>query len=250
MEKLFEEKDISYTIDEWYGFKEIDFDFYGREALLVCPEKTIEGNKWLYKTEYFGAFPEFEIEMLKRGYYLAHFDTKTRWNCPEDNKLRPLFCKFLSEKFALNEKCVPVGMSCGGMQAVYFAANNPECVAVAYIDSPVMNFLSCPYSIGEGHDDSQSEFEEATGFTLVDMINYRNHPVDNVPKLLENNIPVALICGDSDTVVPYKENGKFLSDYYKENGGILFEVLKEGCDHHPHGLEDNKALIEFIEKYY
>ena len=136
------------------------------------------------------------------------------------------------------------------MQAVYFAANNPECVAVAYIDAPVMNFLSCPYSLGEGHDDSQQEFEDATGFTLVDMINYRNHPVDNVPKLLENNIPVALICGDSDTVVPYKENGKFLSDYYKENGGILFEVLKEGCDHHPHGLEDNTALIEFIEKYY
>ena len=67
---------------------------------------------------------------------------------------------------------------------------------------------------------------------------------------IENNIPVALICGDSDTVVPYNENGRLLSDYYNKNGGILFEVLKKGCDHHPHGLEDNKALIEFIEKYY
>ncbi len=250
MEKFFKEKEISYTSEEWYGFKKFNFDFCGRKALLVCPEKAVKGNKWLFKTEYFGAFPEFEIEMLKRGYYLAHFDTKTRWNCEEDNELRPLFCKFLAENFGLNEKCVPVGMSCGGMQAIYFAANNPECVAVVYIDAPVMNFLSCPYSIGEGNDDSQREFEEATGFTLVDMINYRNHPVDNIQKLFENNIPVALICGDSDTVVPYKENGKFLSDYYKENGGILFEILKEGCDHHPHGLDDNTALIEFIEEYY
>ena len=68
MERLFDLAGIDYTIDEWNGFKKIDFDFNGREALLICPEKAVEGNKWLYKTEYFGAFPEFEIEMLKRGY--------------------------------------------------------------------------------------------------------------------------------------------------------------------------------------
>lgn len=250
MENIFKNKGVSYTIDEWYGFKKINFDFFGRNALVVCPEKAAEGNRWLYKTEYFGAFPGFEIEMLKRGYYLAHFETKTRWNCPEDEKLRPLFCKFLAENFGFNEKCVPVGMSCGGMQAVYFASANPECVAAIYIDAPVMNFLSCPFSIGEGNDDSRKEFEEATGMNIVDMINYRNHPVDKIPELFKNNVPVALICGDSDTIVPYNENGKILSDYYNKNGGKLFEVLKAGCDHHPHGLEDNAELIEFIEKYY
>lgn len=57
----------------WNGFKKIEFDFEGRRAILVCPDTPTDGNKWLYKTEYFGAFPDFEIEMLKKGYYIANF---------------------------------------------------------------------------------------------------------------------------------------------------------------------------------
>ena len=52
----------------WNGFKKIEFDYEGRKAILVYPNTPTKENKWLYKTEYFGAFPDFEIEMLKKGY--------------------------------------------------------------------------------------------------------------------------------------------------------------------------------------
>lgn len=65
-----------------------------------------------------------------------------------------------------------------------------------------------------------------------------------------NRIPVFLVCGDSDGVVPYPENGEVLAQMY-ENSGVPFEkVIKPGCGHHPHGLSNLKPLIDFAEKYY
>ena len=67
--------------------------------------------------------------------------------------------------------------------------------------------------------------------------------------LLNNKLPIMLVYGDSDTVVPYEENGLVLEKYYRENGGIIVSIGKENCGHHPHGLEDNSPIIEFAEKY-
>lgn len=67
--------------------------------------------------------------------------------------------------------------------------------------------------------------------------------------LLVNNIPIMLVCGDSDTVVPYCENGKVLSELYHRGNGILTEIIKPGCNHHPHGLADNSPLVEFALQF-
>ncbi len=235
---------------EWNGFKRLGFKFEGRDCILVCPDKAVEGNKWLYKTEYFDAFPQMEIEMLKKGYYLAHM-TNTSRMCPtEDTDARPRFCEFLSKEFGLNSKCALVGMSCGGMQAVYFTSKYPQYVACAYLDAPVMNYLSWPFALGVGEDDSSAEFIKAMGLDLPQMINFRNHPIDNKEALLKSGVPIMLVSGDSDRTVPFCENGQQLVNFYKQNGADIEVIIKEGGDHHPHGLPDNTPIIEFITKYY
>jgi hypothetical protein len=50
-------------------------------------------------------------------------------------------------------------------------------------------------------------------------------------------------------VVPYEENGKLLYDAYVRHGGGITQVVKPGCGHHPHGLEDLTPLVEFAETY-
>lgn len=235
---------------EWNGFKRLDFKFEDRDCILICPDTAVQGNKWLYKTEYFDAFPAFEIEMLKKGYHVAHMKNKTRM-CPEtDTDMRPKFCDFLTKEFGLNPKCALVGMSCGGMQAVYFTAKYPQYVACAYLDAPVMNYLSWPFALGIGQDDASAEFVQNMGLTLSDMLSFRNHPIDQKQKLLESGVPIFLVSGDSDKTVPFCENGQLLWDYYKSQGAHIYVIIKPGCDHHPHGLEDNTTLIEFVEKYY
>ncbi len=238
------------TVMEWNGHKCIEFYFEERHCLLVFPEKPCDGNKWLLKTEYFGAFPEFELHMIERGYHLAYIANKTRWMVPDDFDVKARFAKYLNERYGLNEKCVPVGMSCGGLHAVYFAAKYPEHIAAMYIDAPVMNLLSCPGAIGRTPNIAFEEFETDTGISMSELLNHRNHPIDRKEDLLKANIPIILVAGDSDVVVPYHENGKYLTEYYKENGGTIVEIIKPGCNHHPHGLEDDTPIIEFVEKYY
>lgn len=235
---------------KWNNYKKLEFEFENRKAILVLPKVPCKDKKWLYKVEYFDSFPEFELAMLERGYFLAHLENKSRLCPQEDTDIRPRFCNFLKSEFGLNEKCLPVGMSCGGMQTVYFAAKYPQYVAAMYIDAPVLNLLSWPLGMGNSKSPSIEEFQKDIGIAIGEMLNFRNHPIDYKEILLKSNIPIFMVCGDSDTVVPYEENGKILSDYFKANGGNLTEILKIGCNHHPHGLNDLTPLIEFAKKYY
>lgn len=233
----------------WNGFKRIDFEFEGREAILIFPEKANENKNWLLKTEYFDAFPSFEIEMVKRGWHLAFIKNITRWCLDEDLDLKKRFSVYLNKEYKLYEKCIPVGMSCGGLIGSKFAAKYPECVSALYLDAPVMNFLSCPAGIGKAGNSMLQEFIDATGIELPELISYRENPIDKMSLLLKNNIPVMMVYGDSDDIVPYDENGAILEKYYKENGGNITAIGKPGCGHHPHGLEDNTPIIEFAIKY-
>lgn len=233
----------------WNGFKRIDFEFEGREASLVFPNKPNENKNWLLKTEYFDAFPGFEIEMVGRGWHLACIKNVTRWCLDEDIDLKKRFADFLLKEYGLYKKCVPVGMSCGGLIGSKFAAKYPEYVSALYLDAPVMNLLSCPADFGMAKGGMLREFIDATKMTVSELICYREHPIDKMHILLENNIPVIIVYGDSDDVVPYCENGEILEKYYRENGGVIEAIGKEGCGHHPHGLADNTPIIEFVEKY-
>lgn len=233
----------------WNGFKKTEFEFEGKQAIIVFPADSNKKNICMLKTEYFGAFPSFETEMLGRGYHLAYLQNETRWCLDEDLHRKHRFAEFLSHKYGLSQRLIPVGMSCGGMIAVKFAALYPQNVSAMFIDAPVINLLSCPAGLGDSDGSMFDEFKKASGMTLKQLIAYRNHPLDNIDKLIKNKIPVFMVCGDADTVVPYDENGIYLAEKYQKSGAPFKLIIVKGRGHHPHGLNDNTQIIEFIEQF-
>ena len=173
----------------------------------------------------------------------------------EDIKALPnvTYVDFISKEFSLSEKCVPIGMSCGGLQGARFAEEYPELTAVLYLDNPVLNILSM-YGLGAIDDPGVAAFrrEIINTFNVDDstILNFRNSPIDKMEKLIENNIPVLLIYGNADPVVIYRENGKVLEDYYKANGGNIKVICRTMAKHHPHGLVDPTPIIEFVEENF
>ena len=238
----------------WNGYKLERLKINDRDAIIVYPKEGTANGKWALKTEYFGAFPDTEIKLLENGYHIAHSFSITRWFVPEDNKAKADLAEYMHTKLGLSRRCVIVGMSCGGMQGIYFGAEYPEYVSCLYLDAPVVNYLSVVFGLGktstcDALDIFQEEFIRDKKLTLADTLSYRKHPLDYIPKLVEHRIPLVLVSGDSDSVVCYDENGIFLQKAY-EQAGIPLEVhIKEGGDHHPHGLDDNTPIVNFILKY-
>lgn len=233
---------------DYFGFQGYDFEFDGRNAKIIKPNVKPNG-KWVYKTEYFYAFPETQIEFLNRGYHLLFSQSDTRWAPDEDVFRKVEFVKFVSKEFNLNKKCIPIGMSCGGMYAIKIGAIIPEYIEAMYIDAPVMNLLSCPCDFGVAKSGFREEYFKLVNTTLSKLISYRNHPIDVMHVVLENDIPIVMVVGDSDTVVPYEENGALLEKLYKENGGRIIVHVKPGADHHPHGLDDPSIIVDEIENF-
>ncbi len=242
------------SFEIWNGYNLEHKEIYGRDAVIVYPKEGTANGKWALKTEYFGAFPDTEIKLLENGYHVAHIATQTRWYVHEDNDARVELAKYMHEILGLSKKCVIVGMSCGGMQGIYMGAKNPELVSCMYLDAPVVNLLSVVFGLGRTStckdlEGFQKQFIEDKNMTLADAISYREHPLDYIPKLVENKIPLILVSGDSDTVVNFEENGLFLQKAYEKEGIPLEVYIKEGGDHHPHGLLDNTPIVEFILKH-
>ena len=242
---------MSFEAVEWgffEDFEQVDFEFDGLPAKIVKPRVKPNG-KWALKTEYFGSFPTLEVELLNRGWHIAYNQNYNRWAEPNDLKRKGEFIKYVSGEFGLHSKCGIVGLSCGGMYGVKVAALYPELISVLYLDAPVMNLLSCPAALGLAKRSVFEEYHKFTGRTISELLGYRDHPIDKMQILLDNQIPIILVAGDSDQTVPYCENGALLEKFYKDNGGTIEVHIKKDCDHHPHGLENPNIIADFMDQF-
>ena len=236
------------------GIYHLEFEFKGKKCIaLMNEDKTKRNGKTVLKTEYFGAFPALQNEMIKRGYTLLFIENRNRWGTPEQIEDQYEFILYASKELGVENKVFTIGMSCGGMMSILLAAKHPEVINALYIDAPVVNFLSCPARLGNAPDVTDGmweEFERAWKMTKQELLTFRGHPIDYLDKLVENKIRIYMAYGDSDKTVPYEENGIALERKYKENGleGLIYIDKKVGVDHHPHGPSNIDFAIKYLER--
>lgn len=239
--------------DEFSGYsfqngKREDFYFHGRKAALVTPEHPDPKGRWAIYTEYFGAFPNTAEALLKEGFCIARLDNVNRWGLECDAVERAAFVAYLEKELGLNARCVPIGMSCGGLHAVKFAGRYPQRVSCMYLDAAVLNLLSCPLGYGAGTRDETAvrELEESLCMHERQFLAYRDHPMDYIPKLVEARIPAVVLFGNADPLVPFSENGALIAEAYCKADIPLLVIEKSCVGHHPHGLDDPKPIVDFI----
>lgn len=237
----------------WNGFPCEYGEFEGKETKIVFPRKS--NARLAIKTEYWGAFPAaIEIPLLEAGFHLCYIQNDNRWGTDVDLDRKARFVRAVQEKYGLEPKVVPVGMSCGGLMAIKFAAKYPELISCLYLDAPVLNYMSCPCGFGVGNALGEGrgipEILNALGMdSISQLLGYRQMPLDKIPDLMQEKIPVVMVAGGSDDVVPYCENGLFLQQAY-EGAGLDIEVyIKPECNHHPHGLEDPAPVLNYILRH-
>lgn len=237
--------DVAATPATWNGFARQDFEVAGHACLLISPATPAKGNPWIWRTEFFGVEPQTEIALLKAGWHVAFMNARDLYGAPPAMRLFEAFHRELVEHHGLNQKAVLEGLSRGGLYAYNFAVAHPDWVSGLYLDAPVLNIWSWPSPANKG---LWKACLAAYGLTEDTAKSWRG-PLDHVPELVQNGIPIMLVCGDADKTVPYPENGAILVERYRAAQGNIKLILKPGADHHPHSLHDPAPIVQFLLQY-
>lgn len=220
-----------------------EFEVNGYKAMVLIPENP--NGKWIWKTEFFTAFDQAERALFEKGYTRVYYKVSNMYGSVRAVRLMRNFHKELLKRFSfLNEQAILFGFSRGGLYAFNYALYYPESVSKVYLDAPVLNLKSWPKKDSK----EQKEFFEEYNLNEGTFERFKDSPIDKLEEFFSYQIPTFIVAGDSDEVVPFIKNGGVMTEKAKEANIGLELILKKGCEHHPHSLEDVAPIIEFVEK--
>jgi pimeloyl-ACP methyl ester carboxylesterase len=225
-----------------------EFSFMGREAKIVFPETPGNDRNWVWRARFWGHEPQVDKALLSKGFYLVYIDVAGLYGNHEAVEIWDRFYKFITGKYNLNPKAVLEGMSRGGLIIYNWASQNTDKVLCIYADAPVCDIKSWPGGLFNGTGTPGSWIECLRVYNLDEksVMDFEGIPLNTCVNVAKAGIPVIHVCGDSDEVVPYEENTELLAKKFREAGGEIKIILKEGVGHHPHSLEDPSPIVDFI----
>jgi pimeloyl-ACP methyl ester carboxylesterase len=241
------------TPGKWQGFARHDFKVGELEATVVAPERPLPGRPWVWRGEFFGAFADADAALVKAGWHLAYVKVPDLFGAPKAVKQWETFYDAMVNEYGLSAKPGLIGLSRGGLYCMNWAAAHPDRTLAVYLDNAVCDFKSWPggrpkkLGAGSGSADEWKKLLAAYDFKTDDeAVAYTLNPVDNLAPLAKAKIPLLLVYGDKDGVVPHAENSERVYDRYKALGGPVERVVKPGQDHHPHGLKNVAPVVTFF----
>lgn len=228
---------------KWYEGDRYDFKFQGRDAIIVVPQKAATGNPWIWRPAFFDAFPAVDKALLERGFHVVYLDVTNDYASPWAIELGNRFYKEMVENYGLSSKVVMEGFSRGGLYSIVWASRNPDNVACLYLDAPLSDVFTCLKRL---HKAAWKTLLKEWNLTEETIDRFDGNPIDNLEPLAKAGVPIISVCGDNDRSVPIEENMMVIRKRYLALGGNVELIIKPGCDHHPHSLEDPQPVVDFI----
>jgi len=239
---------MEYTIADYKGYESYNFEINGRKSIVIAPKEAADGKPWVWRTEFLGAFDIVDMAMLERGWHVCYHKCSDMYGCPQAIAWMREFQKVAEEEFGLSPYPALFGFSRGGLYAVNYALTYPNGVERLYLDAPVLDVRSWPAGWGAGIG-GRREWEQCkTCYALTDETarDFSGNPLDRAEELARLNIPVLIVAGDADDVVPLSENSLPFEKKFSAAGGQIELIVKKGCGHHPHSLEDVAPIVKFL----
>ncbi len=206
----------------WHGFVQDTFTFHSQPAWIVKPPKPLPGNPWIWRAR----FPNWHFEMdsilVQKGYHIAFVNLNNQYGSPNAMAIWDKFYEYLILEHHLGLKPVLEGVSRGGLFVHNWAKSNPGKVSCIYAEAPVCDFRSWPGGKGKGKG-SPSDWKRLMDvYELGDedkATKYNDQPIQNLDHLAQLKVPILHVVSLRDSVVPYEENSKVLTENYVQLGG-------------------------------
>jgi len=238
-------KKITSTKGNFKGFTSYNFKLPTADntnCTIVIPKHAIKGAPWIWRARFFGHQPALDQALLDRGYYLGFCNIADLFGCPKAVKRWDAFYA-LTQKIGLSQKPILEGMSRGGLIIFNWAKANPGKVAAIYGDNPVCDIRSWPMKKSKP---VWKKCQKVWNLKDSDLAGFKGNSFDELEAITKANIPIFLVLGQKDNVVPLKENAYILTDRYKKLGGAITIWEKPTGGHHPHGLHPVFPLLRHL----
>ncbi|MDV6029113.1 MAG: sulfatase-like hydrolase/transferase [Phycisphaera sp. RhM] len=221
----------------------------GRHAFLMKPDSAADaklGKPWIFYAPALSRYPDtheswMHQQFLDAGVAVAGIDVGEAYGSPHS---QPFFDALYDEMVSRGYSTKPalLGRSRGGLYVSRFAIERPERVAAIGGIYPVLDYTSYPgveraaAVYGVSADDLQRRQDEL-------------NPVKNLDVIAEAGIPVYVIHGTDDRVVPIDRNSAELESAY-QSAGSADAITLERVDGQGHnfweGFFRSQKLIDFL----
>ena len=234
--------------DVWYGFRRTVFDFNGHSAWIVEPDvEPAAGSPWTWTMQWATAFVDRTgvPDLLKVGW--RHVTIETYRHKMDDEGLRVSreFQRFLVDDLGFAPKANLIGMSWGGFFSVRYANAYPDCVAKIYLDAPLLCFDGFLDRFGK----TKAEIGKIVGPWAESIpeggkwSGDPRMPVNMAPSVAKAGIPILLLYGGKDVVVPPKTSCEPFIERFKAAGGNISVTCRPTYGHHPHGEDKGRTVL-------
>jgi len=187
-----------------------------RPAFILWPaeDKRQKPQPWVMYAPTLSGYPDahekrMHEQFLAAGVAVAGIDAGEAYGSPAGQKLISALYDELTTKRGFAAKPCLLGRSRGGLWVSSWAIANTDKVAGIAGIYPVFDLRTYP-----GLANAAPSYE-LTAQELEANLQQHN-PIARIDVLAKAKVPVCIIHGDVDTVVPLKENSQTLADVYKQ----------------------------------
>lgn len=192
------------------------FLFEERPAFILWPEDSLrtKPQPWVFYAPTLAGYPDehekwMHEQFLAAGVAVAGIDVGEAYGSPTSRKLFDAFYEDLTGKRGLALKPCLLGRSRGGLWVSSWACDHPDRFSGLAGIYPVFDFRTYP-----GLPKAAPAYE-MTAADLEQRLDELN-PIAKMPVLARTKLPVFIIHGDEDIVVPLKENSAAVAELYKQ----------------------------------
>jgi len=225
------------------------FEVNGRTAFVMQPENPAAGNPWVWYAPTLQNYPhasqQFYFEqLLEHGIAVAGYDLGEVRGAPESSAKFTGFYDAMVIK-GYSAKPVLLGQSRGGLMMLSWAFRNPDKVGAFVGIYPVCNIASWPLKNNKHSVLADYGLSEKD---ILENLNQFNPPA-HMARLAAQRVPMFLLHGDADKVVPYRDNSALIKAAYEKAGGEIEVKMVPGKGHaEVTEFFKDQDLLEFIFK--
>lgn len=221
----------------------------GRPGFVFLPPEGLrrEPQPWVFYAPTLADVPDvhetwMHEQFLAAGIAVAGIDIGEGYGSPLSHPVMTAFYRELVDRRGFAARPCLLGRSRGGLWMSSWAAAHPEWVAGLAGIYPVFDLTSYP-----GIDRAASAYDLRPD-ELTEKLSSFN-PIERVKTLAEAKIPVFLIHGDQDEVVPLEKNSAALQARYQAVGAgdlVTLEIAHGQGHNYWEGFFRSQQLVDFV----